>query len=161
MPVADVPILITPTLSGVPWVVNVDVLIAPAGQPENTRPAEDGEVEVKLLDIGELPGDWIVYHETPWILTFGGMVPFNVTDYSWIVGYDGVIGANRMGIVARLTADPLVSTTLVIRLGTESWTDETFGKTHKSSLQINPEVVVPIGISVVAGLTLLYLAGRR
>ncbi|GAG22128.1 unnamed protein product, partial [marine sediment metagenome] len=90
-----------------------------------------------------------------------GRVPFNVTDYSWIVGYDGAIGANRMGIIARLTADPLVYTTEVIRLGTESWTDETFGKTHKSSLMINPEVVVPIGISVVVGLTLLYLAGRR
>ncbi len=159
MPIADVPITLEVFGSG--WVVNVDVTVELPN--ENPRPAQDGEAEVKFLDIGEIPGIEI-FHETPWRITVQGRVPFNVTEFPWIVGYDGIVGANRMQIQARLTAHPEIYIQRDILLGEDSWTWPILG-TRMLDVGLNglpsTATMVALGVSTVAGLSLLYFVGRR
>lgn len=114
--------LATPTLTLVfavtKWDVRVTVKISIAGV---SRPAEAGEVEVRIRDTGE-GLDYTVYHQTPYVKTNGnGQVRFNNSSYSWLVGFDGMFGANRMYIDARLVADPTVAAEKHMLLGRTTW----------------------------------------
>lgn len=100
------------------WDVEVTVNLDVARE---VRPAEAGEVEVLLEDIGE-GLDYTVYNTTGWkLIGSGGKIRFSQSDYSWIVGFDGVFGSNRFYVHARLTADPSVLDRMELFLSTTEW----------------------------------------
>ena len=100
------------------WNVEVTVNVEAAGR---IRPAGEGEVEVMLEDIGE-GLDYRVYNVTGWrSIGLGGKIRFSYLENSWIVGFDGVYGANRFNIHTRLTADPATGVSKELFLGTTDW----------------------------------------
>ena len=120
MPVAD-PVL-TVDVAAIGWDVLVSVDIR---EGVTARPARAGEVEVILYDIGEIILDRTVYNQTGRVKTNAqGRVRFNYSAYPWLVGYDGVWGANRVSLSARLVGvTPEIVVVKDLRLGTTSWED--------------------------------------
>ena len=111
---------LTLTVTATKWDVRVTVNVEIAGE---TRTAKAGEVEVQILDIGE-GLDYRTYNSTLYVDTDGnGQTRFNNSSYPWLVGYDGLWGANRFQINARLTADPSVLTYKYILLGMTGWSN--------------------------------------
>jgi len=100
------------------WDVEVTLNVEVAGA---TRPAGEGEVEVMLEDIGE-GLDYRVYNVTGWRpIGLGGKIRFSYLEDPWIVGFDGLYGANRFNIHTRLTADPATGVSKELFLGTTDW----------------------------------------
>ena len=140
---------------GSPWVVNVYVYTTiPGGE---RQPAADGQVEVRLLDIGDIITDRSIKNETGWMPTVGGMVPFNIIDYPWVIGYDNIIGgANRMSIEARWAGDTDRALFHDIRLGTETCEGGTTLKLGAVSLN-NSQKVRPQNNTIITDNTRIRL----
>lgn len=106
----------------VEWAVEVTVNVNEAGK---VRPAEAGEVEVLLEDIGE-GVDYAVYNATGWQpIGSGGKIRFSHIDYPWIVGFEPTIlhsnSSNRYYVHARLVADHTIGKKRELFLSTTDW----------------------------------------
>lgn len=112
---------LTLTLSVVDWDVEVLVMVKPP--TGETVHASAGQVEVRLVDIGE-PVLTTVYNSTPWVKTdSAGKVYFRHATYDWIYGWEALTYSNRYTIEARLVATPTVTAAKTLWLGLTKWAD--------------------------------------
>ena len=112
---------VTIEIAAIGWDILVTVRIK---SPYETRLAAKDEAEVMINDIGEMPLDYTVYHQAGWRGTDEkGQVLFTYDQYPWLEGYNGIAGANRLHVIARLMWQAETAVVKEMRIGTETWTD--------------------------------------